>query len=95
MACRSAGGKSDAGEGLVGFAWTFLSAAASNVIAGLCDVGDRSIAQLMSALYREIAAGRDAHEALRNAKLALIRAKGAYAKPFYWAPFQLYAGSPR
>jgi CHAT domain-containing protein len=94
-ACRSAGGKSYAGEGLVGFAWAFLSAGARNVIAGLWDVGDRSTAQLMSALYREIAAGRDAPEALRNAKLTLIRAGGAYAKPFYWAPFQLYIGSPR
>src|SRR5262249_53696829 len=33
-ACRSAGSKTYAGEGLVGFAWAFLRAGARNVIAG-------------------------------------------------------------
>jgi CHAT domain-containing protein/Tfp pilus assembly protein PilF len=94
-ACRSAGGKSYAGEGLVGFAWAFLRAGARNVIAGLWDVGDRSTAQLMSGLYGGIASGRDAAASLREAKLALIRSGGAYSKPFYWAPFQLYVGSPK
>ena len=94
-ACRSAGGKTYAGEGVVGFAWAFLRAGARNVIAGLWDVSDRSTAQLMSNLYREIAAGDDAMEALHSAKLALVHSGGAYAKPFYWAPFQLYVGPPR
>ena len=95
-ACRSAGAKTYAGEGLVGFAWAFLGAGARNVIAGLWDVSDRSTAQLMSHLYREIAAGKkEAPEALRAAKLALIHSGGAYEKPLYWAPFQLYTGSPR
>jgi len=93
-ACRSAGGKSYAGEGMVGFAWAFLSAGARNVIAGLWDVSDRSTAQLMSRLYRGIASGEDATEALHSAKIALLRSGGAYAKPFYWAPFQLYVGPP-
>lgn len=92
-ACRSAGGKSYAGEGLVGFAWAFLRAGARNVIAGLWDVSDRSTAQLMSTLYERIAAGEDPAESLRSAKRALIHAGGSYAKPFYWAPFQLYTGA--
>jgi CHAT domain-containing protein/Tfp pilus assembly protein PilF len=92
-ACRSAGGKSYAGEGLVGFAWAFLRAGARNVIAGLWDVSDRSTAQLMSGLYRGIANGEDTAAALRDAKLTLIRSGGAYSKPYYWAPFQLYVGS--
>ena len=92
-ACRSAGGRSYSGEGLVGFAWAFLRAGARNVIASHWDVGDRSTAQLMSSLYRELAAGKKAPEALRTAQLSLIRLGGAYAKPFYWAPFQVYAGS--
>jgi CHAT domain-containing protein len=94
-ACRSAGGRSYSGEGLVGFAWAFLRAGARNVIASHWDVSDRSTAQLMSGLYREIAAGKEPPEALRAAQLALIRSGGAYAKPFYWAPFQVYVGSPR
>jgi CHAT domain-containing protein len=92
-ACRSAGGKAYAGEGLIGFAWAFLRAGARNVIAGLWDVEDRSTAQLMAGLYGQLAAGKDVPDALRAAKLALIHQGGAYAKPFYWAPFQLYAGA--
>ncbi|MCU1329831.1 MAG: Tetratricopeptide 2 repeat protein [Bryobacterales bacterium] len=91
-ACRSAGGKTYAGEGLVGFAWAFLRAGARNVIAGLWDVSDRSTAQLMTTLYGRIAQGAAPAEALREAKLQLIHGGGAYAKPFYWAPFQVYVG---
>ena len=94
-ACRSAGGRTYAGEGLVGFAWAFLRAGAHNVIAGLWDVSDRSTAELMAEVYRRIAAGKDAPDALRAAKLDLIHKGGAWAKPYYWAPFQLYAGAGR
>jgi CHAT domain-containing protein/Flp pilus assembly protein TadD len=94
-ACRSAGGKTYAGEGLVGFAWSFLKAGAGNVIAGLWDVNDRSTSYLMTQLYREIAGGSPIADALRTSKLALIRKGGAWAKPFYWAPFQLYIGRVR
>jgi CHAT domain-containing protein len=94
-ACRSAGGKAYAGEGLVGFAWAFLRAGARNVIAGLWDVSDRSTAELMAGLYANVAAGEDVPTALRAAKLDLIHKGGAYAKPFYWAPFQLYVGATR
>ena len=89
-ACRSAGGKTYGGEGLVGFAWAFMKAGAGNVIAGLWDVNDRSTVQLMTALYSGIAAGAPVAEALRSSKLALIHGGGSYAKPFYWAPFELY-----
>jgi CHAT domain-containing protein len=92
-ACRSAGAKTYAGEGPVGLAWAFLRAGAHNVIAGLWDVNDRSTEELMSRLYAEIARGDSPAEALRAAKLSLIRGGGAYAKPFYWAPFQVYTGA--
>ena len=92
-ACRSAGAKTYAGEGPVGFAWAFLRAGARNVIAGLWDVNDRSTAQLMSGLYAEIARGSTPADALRAAKLSLVRGGGSYAKPYYWAPFQVYTGA--
>jgi CHAT domain-containing protein/Tfp pilus assembly protein PilF len=91
-ACRSAGAKTYAGEGPVGFAWAFLRAGARNVIAGLWDLNDRSTAQLMSGLYAEIARGSTPADALRAAKLSLVRGGGSYAKPYYWAPFQVYTG---
>lgn len=92
-ACRSAGERTYAGEGLVGFAWAFLRAGAQRVIAGLWDVDDRSTADLMGDVYAEIARGRTPSAALRTAKLAMIARGGAAAKPYYWAPFQLFIGS--
>src|SRR5262249_44139521 len=55
-ACRSAGERAFAGEGLVGFAWAFLRAGARRVVAGLWDVDDRSTADLMDTLYERLAA---------------------------------------
>lgn len=93
-ACRSAGGKTYGGEGLVGFAWAFMKAGADNVIAGLWDVNDQSTVRLMTGLYSGIAKGESVAEALRSSKLALIHGGGSYARPFYWAPFQVYTARP-
>ena len=92
-ACRSAGTRAYAGEGLMGFAWAFLNAGARAVIAGLWDVSDSSTGQLMDRLYAGIAAGQEPAAALRNAKLSLLHGAPAFQKPFYWAPFQVYLGS--
>jgi CHAT domain-containing protein len=89
-ACRGAGAREFAGEGLVGLTWAFLSSGAGNVIAGLWNVEDASTADLMAALYRGVASGKGAAEALRHAKLELRRADPVYAKPYYWAPFVTY-----
>jgi CHAT domain-containing protein len=94
-ACRSAGARIYAGEGLVGLTWAFLQAGAKNVIAGLWDVDDRSTAQLAGRLYAEIARGAAPADALRAAKLELIHAGGTYRKPYYWGPFQLYTRQPK
>lgn len=89
-ACRSAGERAFSGEGLVGFAWAFLRAGASRVIAGLWDVDDRSTAELMDNLYAGIAKGETASHALRQAKLSLVAKGGNYGKPYYWGPFQSF-----
>jgi len=57
-------------------------------------VNDKSTTRMMTDLYRRIGAGEAVPDALRAAKLGLIRQGGSYAKPFYWAPFQLYTGRP-
>jgi CHAT domain-containing protein len=93
-ACRGAGARLYAGEGLVGFAWAFLQAGARNVVAGLWDVNDRSTAQLMVGLYARLSENSGVAEALRSAKLALLRSPGPYRKPYYWAPFQVFTRSP-
>jgi len=92
-ACRSAGERTYAGEGLVGFAWAFLRAGARRVIAGLWDVDDRSTAALMGRVYSGLASGASPSQALRTAKLEMIRSGTATGKPYYWAPFQLFVGA--
>lgn len=89
-ACRTAGARTYAGEGMVGFTWAFFHAGARNVIAGLWDVSDESTPRLMDELYAGITAGKDPAMALRAAKLVLLRSKTIYSLPYYWAPFQLY-----
>ena len=92
-ACNGAGMKTYAGEGLVGLAWAFLRAGAHNVIGGLWEVSNASTPQLMDELYKGLKEGKDPATALRNAKLTLVHSTGNYRRPFYWGPFQLYAGS--
>ncbi len=92
-ACDGVGKRTYAGEGLVGLSWAFLRAGAHHVIASLWEVNDDSTPQLMDDLYKGLRAGQDPASALRNAKLSLVRSQGVFRKPFYWAPFQLYAGS--
>lgn len=91
--CVSAGRRTYQGEGLVGLAWAFLRAGAHEVIATLWEVNDRATYDLMDAMYAAIREGHDPVDALRIAKLKLLRSKTIYRKPFYWAPFVVYTGS--
>jgi CHAT domain-containing protein len=88
-ACRGAGARTLSGEGLVGFAWAFFQARAQNVVTSLWDVYDNSTAQLMDDFYSCVAAGQSYADALRQAKLKMLRS--SYRRPYYWAPFQLYS----
>lgn len=95
-ACNGAGTRAYSGEGLVGLSWAFLRAGAHNVVGALWEVSDASTPQLMDAFYRELFQGKDPATALRDAKLGLLHSADAdsvFKNPFYWAPFQLYAGS--
>ena len=92
-ACNGSGTRAYSGEGLVGLSWAFLRAGAHNVIGALWEVSDASTPQLMDKMYAELAAGKDPATALRDAKLSLLHSPNVFAKPFYWAPFQLYTGS--
>lgn len=92
-ACYGSGLRTYAGEGLVGLAWAFLRAGSHNVISALWEVNDSSTPLLMDRLYAEIESGKAPDAALRAAKLSLLHSPGVYRKPYYWAAFQLYAGS--
>jgi CHAT domain-containing protein/Flp pilus assembly protein TadD len=89
-ACRSAGSRAYAGEGMVGLAWAFLRCGARHAIAGLWEVDDSATAGLMETLYGAMESGKSPVQALRLAKLAMIHSTSAYRKPYYWGPFQIY-----
>jgi CHAT domain-containing protein len=93
-ACYGSGSRAYSGEGLVGLSWAFLRAGAHNVIGALWEVADApATPELMDSLYKELNQDKDPATALRDAKLRLLHSGNVFAKPFYWAPFQLYAGS--
>ena len=82
------------GEGVFSLARPFLAAGVPTVVASLWDVDDRSTAELMDRLYDRLAAGVRPSQALRESKRSMIAKGGAYAKPYYWGPFQLFTVVP-
>lgn len=91
--CHGVGERTFAGEGVIGLAWAFLRAGADQVIAALWVANDKTTPELMDRMYAGIGAGREPAVALRDAKLALLKKPGPQQRPFYWAPFVLYAGT--
>jgi CHAT domain-containing protein len=95
-ACEGAGKQAYSGEGLVGLSWAFLRAGAHHVVGALWEVSDASTPEFMDTFYRELGKGRDPASALRAAKLGLLHPADpgvVFRRPYYWATFQLYAGS--
>ena len=73
----------------------FLYAGAESVVVSLWNVNDIATATLMKAFYKNLKQGLSKDEALRQAKLTLIRGQQqAWQHPYYWAAFVL-VGDPR
>ncbi len=89
-ACSSAGVQTYSGEGLTGLAWAFLWSGAHHVVASHWNVDDKATSQLMDVFYAHLSLGENPVEALRQAKLKLIRSEGRYRKPYYWGAFQIF-----
>jgi CHAT domain-containing protein len=85
-ACETGKGRLYAGEGVTGLARAFLYAGSRGVVCSLWSVDDRETAAFMADLYGGLKDGQAAAEALRAAKLKMIRAG---KPPVYWAPFIL------
>src|SRR5262249_50415658 len=99
-ACDTGYGKLSKGEGLLGLAHSFFQAGAKAAVVSLWSVGDESTTVLMKDFYENSANGMEKADALRAAKLKLLRTTQdnskhkSYAHPLLWAPFVL-SGDPR
>jgi len=88
-ACDTALGKFHQGEGFSNLARAFMSAGAEGVIVSQWAVADKSTAEFMVELYRNLTKGLPVPEALKAAKITLRK---QYPNPYYWAPFILVGG---
>jgi CHAT domain-containing protein/tetratricopeptide (TPR) repeat protein len=87
-ACQTARGRLLAGEGVEGLAQAFFYAGAKSVVASLWDINDRRTTAFMERFYLRLSEGLPKAEALRAAKLDLLR-EGREADPRHWAAFVL------
>lgn len=89
-ACRTGLGKLLNGEGIIGLTRSFLYAGADSVVVSLWNVNDIATASVMKAFYKNLNQKLPKDDALRRAKLELIKGqKLAWQHPYYWAPFVL------
>lgn len=88
-ACDTAAGRLEGQEGIATLSRAFLLAGARTVISTLWSVDDTFSRFLMSQFYTKIAEGQTASDALRNAKLQLLRTFGPQATPYRWAAYRL------
>ena len=79
------------GDDWVGLVRAFLFAGASNVMATLWPVEDRSTARFMDRFYAELSAGRAEDEALAIAQRTAA-GESATSHPFYWAALVMVRG---
>ena len=87
-ACSTGLGKFVNGEGVLGLTRAFFYAGARNVAVSLWNVNDSATATLMGDFYRNLNRGLPKAEAMRRAKLAMLRgSQASWRHPYYWAAF--------
>jgi CHAT domain-containing protein len=85
-ACDTGIGEIRNGEGVYGLRRAFVLAGAESLVMTLWPVSDLVARETMTAYYRGLHHGLGRGEALRQAKLALLRRQGRQ-HPFFWASF--------
>lgn len=88
-ACETGLGRRVRGESVIGLPHAFFAAGARGVVVTLWRVTDRSAADFMADLYRELRSGRDPGQALLVVRRAQLASEGPQAHPSRWAAFVL------
>ena len=96
-ACQTASGSgyfSDlpAGEEFISLARAFLAAGTTAVLSSLWEVNDRSTLELMKSFYGSLQPGQEAG-ALAESQRRMLRTRGKFQHPYYWAPFVVVGGA--
>jgi CHAT domain-containing protein len=89
-ACSTGLGRFVDGEGVLGLTRAFFYAGAKNVAVSLWNVNDSATSMLMKSFYLNLRRGLPKREALREAKLGLLRSsQPSFRHPYFWAAFVL------
>lgn len=90
-ACKTGLGEKKRGEGIVGLSRAFFYAGTPSINVTLWSVESQSAKEITVGIYEYLIEGGNKAEALRQAKLDLLRRKEnpLFSHPFFWAPFIL------
>ncbi|PYQ83850.1 MAG: hypothetical protein DMG02_33265 [Acidobacteria bacterium] len=89
-ACDTGTGESFGQEGVASLVRPFLAAGARSVVANLWTADDFFSLALMREFYRQLASGTDVAQALRLAKLQMLKQYGPQAVPKLWSGVLAY-----
>ncbi len=89
-ACNTGTGEVKSGEGVFGLKRSFILSGAKTVVMSLWSIPSKETTELMTHFYTLMAKGKSKSEALREARLNLMKKK---ANPFYWGAF-IMVGNP-
>ena len=94
-ACETGLGKLQGEEGITNLPEAFLVSGAKAVVASLWSADDTYTVSLMERFYTHIAERQEKSEALRQAKLDVLKQYGEQLAPYYWGAFVLVGdGAP-
>jgi tetratricopeptide (TPR) repeat protein len=90
-ACQTGTGTEERGEGMTGLTRAVMYAGSPAAVVSLWSVSDVATRELMVRFFRHMIEGGVAKgEALRKAKLEMIRGAASMSHPFFWAAFVMY-----
>jgi CHAT domain-containing protein len=89
-ACDTGTGEVKSGEGVFGLKRSFILSGAKTVVMSLWSIPSKETTELMTDFYTLMAKGKTKAEALREARLNLMKKK---PNPFYWGAF-IMVGNP-